>query len=290
MRAGALLGLVLGIGLLAIWVSMWEVDGAPRRRVSSSGPILRIRDDLVQVGLGSVPAGAVPVVCAGVGLLTTLLVQSVSGASVVALALGGILAVLPLAALRAAAHRRRVELREVWPETVDRIASAVRAGLSLPEALVQVGQRGPEALRAPFVEFARDYQASGDFGSGLDRLKARLADPVGDRIVEALRITRDVGGTDLGLLLRTLSAFLREDARTRSELEARQSWTVNASRLALAAPWIVLALMSTRPQAAQAYDSPTGLAVILGGAVVSVIAYRVMLRIARLPQDERVLR
>lgn len=290
MRAGALLGLVLGIGLLAIWVSMWEVDGAPRRRVSSSGPILRIRDDLVQVGLGSVPAGAVPVVCAGVGLLTTLLVQSVSGASVVALALGGILAVLPLAALRAAAHRRRVELREVWPETVDHIASAVRAGLSLPEALVQVGQRGPEALRAPFVEFARDYQASGDFGSGLDRLKARLADPVGDRIVEALRITRDVGGTDLGLLLRTLSAFLREDARTRSELEARQSWTVNASRLALAAPWIVLALMSTRPQAAQAYDSPTGLAVILGGAVVSVIAYRVMLRIARLPQDERVLR
>ncbi|SLM90950.1 type II secretion system F family protein [Brachybacterium nesterenkovii] len=290
MRAGALLGLVLGIGLLAIWVSMWEVDGAPRRRVSSSGPILRIRDDLVQVGLGSVPAGAVPVVCAGVGLLTALLVQSVSGASVVALALGGILAVLPLAALRAAAHRRRVELREVWPETVDHIASAVRAGLSLPEALVQVGQRGPEALRAPFVEFARDYQASGDFGSGLDRLKARLADPVGDRIVEALRITRDVGGTDLGLLLRTLSAFLREDARTRSELEARQSWTVNASRLALAAPWIVLALMSTRPQAAQAYDSPTGLAVILGGAVVSVIAYRVMLRIARLPQDERVLR
>ena len=29
MRAGALLGLVLGIGLLAIWVSMWEVDGRP---------------------------------------------------------------------------------------------------------------------------------------------------------------------------------------------------------------------------------------------------------------------
>ncbi|HJG52920.1 MAG TPA: type II secretion system protein F, partial [Brachybacterium faecium] len=90
--------------------------------------------------------------------------------------------------------------------------------------------------------------------------------------------------------LRTLSAFLREDARTRAELEARQSWTVNAARLALAAPWIVLALMATRPQAAQAYDTATGMVLIVVGAVASLIAYRVMLLIARLPQDERVLR
>ena len=54
-------------------------------------------------------------------------------------------------------------------------------------------------------------------------------------------MAREVGGTDLGRLLRTLSAFLREDARTRAELETRQGWTVNAARLAVAAPWIVLA-------------------------------------------------
>ena len=60
---------------------------------------------------------------------------------------------------------------------------------------------------------------------------------MGDRLVESLRIAREVGGTDLGHLLRTLSGFLREDARTRAELETRQSWTVNAARLAVAAPW-----------------------------------------------------
>lgn len=181
-------------------------------------------------------------------------------------------------------------MREVWPEAVDHVNSAIRAGLSLPEALVQLSRKGPEELRPAFTEFSLDYQASGDFASCLDRLKIRLADPVGDRIVEALRITRDVGGTDLGGLLRTLSAFLREDARTRAELEARQSWTVNAARLALAAPWIVLGLMATRPQAAQAYDSTMGLVLIAVGAGVSFVAYRVMLQIARLPQDERVLR
>lgn len=290
MRAGAMIGLILGLGLLTIWASLWDVEDRPHRRTALDGWSDRIRDDLVRVGLGTVPAAALPGVSIGLGLVVAAVVSSVSGALVVALALGGLASLAPLVALRALAHRRRTELREVWPEVVDHIGSAVRAGLSLPESLVQVGDKGPEALRAPFVEFARDYQASGDFGTSLDRLKARLADPVGDRIIEALRITRDVGGTDLGVLLRTLSAFLREDARARAELEARQSWTINASRLALVAPWIVLGLMSTRPQAAQAYDTPAGFTVILAGAIISLVAYRVMMRIARLPQDERVLR
>ena len=92
----------------------------------------------------------------------------------------------------------------------------------------------------------------------LDRLKDRLSDPVGDRLVESLRIAREVGGTDLGHLLRTLSGFLREDARTRAELETRQSWTVNAARLAVAAPWAVLAMLSTNPESVAAYSTATG--------------------------------
>ena len=127
--------------------------------------------------------------------------------------------------------------------------SGVRAGLSLPEALTQLGVRGPEQLRPPFRRFGEDYRATGRFDECLDRLKAALADPVGDRIVEALRMAREVGGTDLGRLLRTLSAFLREDARTRAELETRQGWTVNAARLAVAAPWVVLLLLSLQPEA-----------------------------------------
>jgi tight adherence protein B len=99
-----------------------------------------------------------------------------------------------------------------------------------------------------------------------------------------------VGGSDLGRLLGTLGEFLRESARTRSELEARQSWTVNAARLAVAAPWIVMVLLATRPEAVAAYNTATGAAVLLGGLVVSTICYSVMLRIGALPEDQRVLR
>ncbi|MEZ5160474.1 MAG: hypothetical protein R2709_06805 [Marmoricola sp.] len=48
-------------------------------------------------------------------------------------------------------------------------------------------------------------RCQGGFGT-LDRLKDRLADPVGDRVVEALRIAREVGGGDSGRL-RNLSGY-----------------------------------------------------------------------------------
>jgi tight adherence protein B len=188
------------------------------------------------------------------------------------------------------ARKRRAQLRDLWPDAVDNITSAVRAGLALPEALSQLAGRGPEELRPAFASFAEDYRASGRFQECLDRLKDRLADPVGDRLVESLRIAREVGGSDLGRVLRTLSSFLREDARTRAELETRQGWTVNAARLAAAAPWVVLAMMSIQQESLRAYSSAAGAAVLAVGGAVCVVAYRLMVRIGRLPEEERVLR
>src|SRR5213076_2448333 len=115
---------------------------------------------------------------------------------------------------------------------------------------------------------AAEYRSTGRFGACLDGLKNDLADPVGDRIVESLRVAREVGGTDLGRLLRTLSTFLREDARTRAELETRQGWTVNGARLALAAPWLMLGLLALNKQAAATYNSAAGALIpLIGGGV-----------------------
>ncbi len=111
-----------------------------------------------------------------------------------------------------------------------------------------------------------------------------------DRLVESLRIAREVGGSDLGRLLRTLSVFLREDARTRSELETRQGWTVNAARLAVAAPWVVLAMLGLKSDSLAAYSSPAGWVILAVGAGLCVLAYRVMVWVGRLPDEERVLR
>ena len=283
---GALLGLVFGLGALLIWRS-GPRKPAPRARSSRAASI---RERLIQAGYGSVSVGQLYAVCALCGLIVAIAVAAMSHSIVIAVAFASFASYAPVALVKMRQRQRRSELRAVWPEIVDNLVSAVRAGLSLPEAVGQLGSRGPEPLREPFRHFADDYRASGRFGDCLDRLKARLADPVADRIVESLRLAREVGGSDLGRLLRTLSQFLREDARTRAELETRQGWTVNAARLALAAPWAVLGLLALRPDAVAAYDSAAGLLVLAAGGGVSIAAYRFMLRLARLPEDERVLR
>lgn len=289
---GLVVGLVGGLGLFFVWRSCWLVEEPAGPR--GAGPVRRgiatLRDALVQAGLGGLGVHGFVGLSLAAFLLGSVVLLALTRSPVVALTLGVVLSLTPLLIVRQMADRRRERLREVWPEVVDHIASGIRAGLSLPEALAQVGEKGPEELRDPFTAFGRDFQASGNFGSALDRLKDRMADPVADRIAEALRLTREVGGTDLGRLLRTLSAFLREDAVTRGELRARQSWTVSAARLALAAPWIVLLLMATRADGADAYNSTAGVVIVIGGAGLSIVAYWVMTMIARLPVDERVLR
>lgn len=281
-------GLMLGVGLALVWLSMWTApaQGAHRK----GGWYDKTQDSLIRAGAPGVTPWGLVGVSVALGAVVALVGTAISGAAVLGLAFGAIASRGPFALVTARARRNRDGLREVWPEAVDHLASGLRAGLSLPEALGQLGNRGPDALREPFRAFAEDFRASGRFNDSLDVLKARLADPVGDKVVESLRITREVGGSDVGTLLRTLSQFLRDDARTRGELEARQSWTVNAARLAVAAPWLTLAMLATRPSNAAAFNSASGATVLLVGGGLTLVAYRIMMRIGRLPEEPRVMR
>ncbi|RZU30463.1 type II secretion system F family protein [Blastococcus saxobsidens] len=285
-ESGAVLGLLLGVGLLLVWRSG---SRAPKRRTDPRRPGRR-QQLLAAAGLTGINGAQLLALQFGAGLLATVVVLLSTAAITVSLAFGLFGFLLPYMQVRRLAGKRRADLREVWPEVVDNLASAVRAGLSLPEALGALSTRGPEVLRPPFARFAAEYRSSGRFSAALDRLKGDLADPVGDRIVETLRVAREVGGSDLGRVLRTLSTFLREDARARAELETRQGWVVQAARLAIAAPWIVLLLLATQSTTLAAYDSALGTAILVGGGAVCLVAYRLMLRIGRLPEDVRVLR
>lgn len=286
---GALLGLLLGLGLVLIIQAFAKprpkTRGTQRLRIHD-----RLDELLARAGVEAVTPNQLLGSCGGLAVFVFLGLFAVSRTWTVSLAFALMAAYAPIVLVRHRAHQRREELRELWPEVVDNLASSVRAGLSLPEALTQIGVRGPETLRLPFRRFGEDYRATGRFNDCLDRLKAQLADPVGDRIVESLRVAREVGGSDLGRLLRTLSGFLREDARTRSELEARQSWTVNGARLAVAGPWIILGFFAFQPDIIQRYNSIAGVCVLLIGGGACFLAYRLMIRIGRLPEEERVLR
>lgn len=282
---GVLVGLGLGLGLLLIYSAFFLPRGQRLVRTEPS----RLEALLASAGMGTVRPASFVALCVACGLVMAFVILVVSRTAPVAAVFGAMSAYLPVVVVRGRARTRQREFAEVWPEAVDNLASAVRAGLSLPEALTGLGVRGPEPLRESFTAFGLDYQVTGRFGESLDRLKVRLADPVGDRVVEGLRIAREVGGGDLGRLLRNLSGFLREDLRTRSEMESRQSWTINGARLAVAAPWLVLLILCFQEQVIARYRTPTGTAILIAGALLCVVAYRLMMRIGRLPVERRIL-
>ncbi len=278
--AGALLGLAFAAGVLLLLAAR----RAPRRRRQRAGAISRLVADS---GIPRLTASRVIAACLVTALMATILALLVTALPLAACLAGVAGGLAPVFVLRRHAAARRQAVRAAWPDAVDGLVSAVRAGMSLPEAVGDLGRTGPDPLRPAFTGFAAEYRATGSFGTAVDVLQERLSDPVADRVVAALRLARDVGGTDLGVMLRTLSAMLRDEARTRSEILARQSWTIAAARMAVAAPWLTLALLCTRPEAASAYSSAAGAVVLTVAAVLSVVAYAVMMRIGRLPDDQR---
>jgi tight adherence protein B len=284
---GAVIGSMLGVGVLLVAWTFAEPGWQRQRHATRRRG--RLAELLAGAGVEGVSPRQLLAFCGAAFVVGWFVMLAVSGVLAIGVVFGLMAAALPVAVLRGRSARRVREHAALWPDAVDNLSSAVRAGLSLPEALMQLGERGPVGLRPPFRQFGRDYQATGRFHESLDMLKDRLADPVGDRVVEALRIAREVGGGDLGRMLRSLSGFLRDDLRTRGELESRQSWTVNGARLAVGAPWAVLLFMSFQGDVIQRFATATGLLVLGSGAVVCIVAYRLMLWIGRLPTEKRIL-
>ncbi len=282
---GLLVGLLLGIGLFLCLISGRVVPAARRPGIARHTSAL-----LQSAGVRSLRPIHLLFLTIGGGLLASATVLTASSTWSIALTFGVFAAAAPWLLLRRRVGKRAKERRELWPYVIDDLGSGIRAGLSLPEAVAGVAERGPEPLRPAFALFAAEYRITGSFSKGLDRLADELADPIADRIIEALLLARDVGGTDVGRLLRTLSQALREDSRARGEIEAKQSWTVNGARLAVAAPWIVLLLLATRGSSIRVYDRPAGLIVLIVGGVLSSVAYVLMRRIGRLPSERRTLR
>jgi tight adherence protein B len=276
---GVFTGLLLGIGLFLC------LPSGPRPTRAEARP--RLQAWLAEAQLPSVGPVHLVLVSVALGLVSGALVLTVSSTWSVAAVFAAFGAAMPWLLLGRRVARGRRERRELWPYVIDDLASGIRAGLALPEAVAAVAERGPLPLRPAFAAFASDYRASGSFSASIDGLAERLADPVADRVVEALRLAREVGGTDVGRLLRSLGQALRDDARARGEIEARQSWTVNGARLAVCAPWAVLLLLASRSDSIRVYDRPAGLLVLTIGGGLSTLAYVLMRRIGRLPAEPR---
>ncbi|HET7482586.1 MAG TPA: type II secretion system F family protein [Actinomycetota bacterium] len=260
------------------------VDPEPQRRRS---PFAWVGDRY------GIPATRVPVLLMAAvasGATATMLVGALTPVFAAALVAGLAASAAPGVVLRTRMQRRREAFSDAWPHAIGTLRAMLRSGASLGDALASLADHGPDVLRPAFAAFGRSYRTSGDIGMALEQLRLELADPVADKVVATIELARDVGGGDVVRVLGTLSDFVRDDLRVRREIAARWSWTVTAARLAAGAPWFVLLVTCTKPEAASAYASAVGTMTLIGGAAATFIGYRLMLRAARLPQPRRLQR
>ena len=138
---GALVGLGVGVGLLLIWsafalprsAAVHDTDARRRWVACSAAPASRTSRSASVADAVRRPLRR--------GLRASC--RPCRGRVPVAVVFAAMAAYLPIAVLRQRAARRLRDFAEVWPEAVDNLASAVRAGLSLPDAVAALGTNGP---------------------------------------------------------------------------------------------------------------------------------------------------
>lgn len=244
---------------------------------------------LREAGMDEVrPAEFVAVVLA-LTVLGTAATFVVFGAPLPALAVGLFSGTFPFASYRARRRERRSKAQEAWPRMIEEIRMLVGSlGRSIPQALFEVGARGPAELRPAFAAARREWSISTDFNRTLRVLKDHMADPTADATCETLLVAHELGGTDLDLRLRALIEDRTQDVQGRKDARAKQAGVRFARRFVLVVPLGMAVAGMSVGNGRAAYATPTGQMAVVVGIALVVACWLWAGRIMAIPEEERV--
>jgi tight adherence protein B len=258
-------------------------SGQPRARARS------LRQWMTQAGLGEVRAGEFAGVVVALAALGASVGYALFGAVIPALLIGVAAGAFPLTSYRARRRARLARAREAWPAMIEEIRILTStAGMSIPQALFEVGRRAPEELQPAFELAHREWLLSTDFARCTNVLKQRLADPTADATCETLLVAHDLGGIDLDRRLAALAEDRLADVEGRKEAQARQAGARFARRFVLIVPFgMALAGMSVGTGRA-AYRTAEGQLAVLLALMIIGACWVWAGRIMALPDERRV--
>ena len=159
-----------------------------------------------------------------VGELALTMLVFASGVTALAFALPGTVdplvgliaaplgALIPLQWLRLRAGRIQRRFREQLPDTVVLLANALSAGLSFPQAMLQIARDAPEPTRGAFEIVSRELALGAAQDQALERLAQRHPSEELELVVAAVNVHQQIGG-NLPRILDTIAGTLRERTR-----------------------------------------------------------------------------
>lgn len=191
-------------------------------------------------------------------------------------------------ALSIRAKFRSEAISKLWPEVIDSLVSGASSNLSLLDSMSDLALKGPKSLRPGFQGFVDRVDAGWQFEQALDWLKKQFGQVHADRLLELIRITKFSGGSGYINSLRRQGKITREEIALWSELEAKQGWVQGTAKLAVVAPWLIVAILGSRPENSNFFNSGEGLTLLFLGLAVSGFAYRLIQVLGRIARPVRV--
>lgn len=249
----------------------------------------RAQEWLAQAGLDGVRPSQFAAAMAVLFVVGAALAYALFASLAPAVLVGAFAATFPAVSYRARRRQRRARVAEAWPRMIEEIALLCGSmGRSVPQALFEVGQRGPEDMRPAFVAAHREWLLTTDFESTVSVLKARLADPTADATCETLLVAHTVGGADVERRLAALVDDRTADVQGRKDALAKQAGVRFARRFVLLVP-IGMALCGLSiGNGRAAFQTGAGQVAALLGVGVVIACWAWSGRVMRLPEEDRV--
>jgi tight adherence protein B len=194
--------------------------------------------------------------------------------------LAGAFGALPLLFARNKRKKRMAKFEEQFPEALDFVARALRAGHAFQVSLSMLSQESPEPLRAEFLKVYNEQNLGESLPVVLRHLSERV--PLLDVkfFVAAELMQRETGG-NLGEILTKLSSVIRDRFRLKGQVKAASAHGRITATILTVLPIItvmILSLIAPGYLPAMAKD-PDGKHLIIASIVAQVIGYGIMRKI-----------
>jgi len=230
-----------------------------------------VRKLIVSSGV-RVTAGSVLLGCVFLGLLTAVAIFHFSGSILLALAVAAGGAWLPIGFLRHKADKRLAAIEEQFPEAMDLMARALRAGHALTSTFQVVGEEVPDPAGAEFRQLFEQQ----NYGMSLPDALRAFADrsPILDArfFVTALLTQRETGG-NLSEVLDNLASVIRERFKVKRQVRVMSAhgritgWVLGGLPIAVG-----LILFTISPdQMRVLVDDPLGVYMVVAALILEVV-------------------
>jgi len=155
----------------------------------------------------------------GLALISGLVVGAIARSLLWGIAAAVVLLIIAVLMVNWTASKQRKKFERQLPDTLNLIATSLRAGYSLLQAVEAVGQEAPEPTRREFGRAMTEIRLGKTVNDALQDIAIRMESQDFDWAVLAIAIQREVGG-NLAEVLQTTAETMMHRNRLRREMKA----------------------------------------------------------------------